>query len=129
MATAIAGVLGVEARPSLASGAEDNSFIALLRENSLAHFAASLMKAADFASADEVSRCSEAELEELGLEVGMKKMALKRFVNLSQLRSGPAPPPSSPGAAAEEPPPPPPPNAAEQVTQITLNGSVCVLLR
>ena len=89
VATAIAGVLGIEARPALASGAEDNSFIALLRENSLAQFAASLIKTADFASADEVFQCSEAELEELGLEVGMKKMALKRFVHLSQVTPSP----------------------------------------
>ena len=68
---------------------EENSFHVLLRENNLARYAAKLIEAADFASADEVFQCSEAELEELGLEVGMKKMALKRFVNLSQVTPSP----------------------------------------
>ena len=90
VATAIAGVPGVEARPALASGAEDNSFRTLLREHNLAQYAASLTEAAEFASADEVFGCSEAELEEFGREVGMKKMALKRFINLSQVEPAPS---------------------------------------
>ena len=58
----------------------------LLRQHGLEKYAEALVEAAGFVSADEVSECTEAELEEFGIKAGIKKgPELRRFKKLVQV--------------------------------------------
>ena len=58
----------------------------LLRQHSLEKYAEALVGAAGFVSADEVSECTEAELEKFGIKAGLKEgPELRRFKKLAQV--------------------------------------------